>query len=191
MSRNLWGIAFGVAVGLLAAGLILFASRAPRGEPVELLPPPTPLPMLVHVSGAVAAPGVYSLPPGSRVQDAVAAAGGLLADANDGLLNLAALLVDGQKVVVPTRAAAATPGGGQGEAPPDHRSGGVDLLVNINTASQAELETLPGIGPSLAQAVIAYREANGLFTSLEGIQAVVGIGPVTFEEIKDLITLGE
>lgn len=188
MGKNLWGIAFGVLVGLLATGLILFASRAPGGEPVELLPPPTPLPLLVHVSGAVAAPGVYSLPPGSRVRDAVDAAGGILTDADETQVNLAAFLEDGQKVHIPAQAA-------ESEALPDTRSEGevplAGSLVNLNTASQVELESLPGIGPCLAQAIIAYREANGPFTSLEGIQAVEGIGPATYEEIKDLITLGE
>jgi competence protein ComEA len=153
---------------------------------VELLPPPTPQPMLIHISGAVAAPGVYSLPPGSRVQDAVQAAGGLLSDADESQVNLAAFLEDGQKVHIPAQGAA-------GDLPSDTRSGEPlpDALVNINTASQAELEALPGIGPSLAQAILAYRQANGAFTSLEGIQAVDGIGPVTYEEIKGLITIGD
>jgi competence protein ComEA len=144
--------------------------------------------MRVHVSGAVRAPAVYRLPPGSIVQDAVDAAGGPAADADLERINLAVELRDQQQVYVPRK----------GEAEPQPpisggESGGEEpagALVNVNTATAAELETLPRIGPAMAQRIIEYREANGPFGSIEDIQNVPGIGPATFEGLKDLITVG-
>lgn len=182
-----WTIAFSVAAGLLAAGLLLLVSRAPRGEAVQLLPPPTPAALTVDVAGAVARPGVYSFPPGSRVQDAIQAAGGLLPDADPDLLNLAAPLKDGQIVRVPHKSTAspgipeAIPGGVSAATP-----GGP---VNINTASLQELDTLPGIGPVLSQRILDYRAANGPFGKVEDLQQVEGLGEVIFEKIKDLVTV--
>ncbi len=158
----------------------------PRGEAIRLSPPPTGLPLVVDVRGAVTQPGVYELPPGSRVQDGIQAAGGALPDADLAGLNLAALLEDGAAIRVPVQ--------GEAQSPPS-RSGDVTIpgvpgsLININTATQTELESLPGIGPVLAQQVIAYREANGPFPSTEAIQNVSGIGPGIFEKIKDMITV--
>jgi competence protein ComEA len=186
-SKNLWwGIAYGVLCGLLATGIILLVSRTPRGEAIELRPPPSPQPILVDVTGAVIQPGVYSLPYGSRVVDAIEAAGGLTDDALTRSLNLASILEDGQKVWVPQVTATPLPG-----TPPDVRASGVEILVNINTSSQSQLEELPEIGPVTALAIIAYRETNGPFLKIEDIQKVDGIGTVTFEKIKDLITVGE
>ncbi len=184
-----WPVLFGVLIGLLAAGVLLLASAPPRGGAVLLLPPPTPAPLLVHVAGAVAKPGVVALARGSRAQDAVQAAGGLLPDADSAALNLAALLEDGQRLNVPykvgTPPADAVRGGG---AIPLAGPGG---LVNLNTATQEELESLPEIGPVTAEAILAYRAANGAFGSIEAIQDVDGIGPGIFEKIKDLITVGD
>lgn len=179
--KTAWAIAFGVAAGLLAAGLLLLVARAPSGQAVQLLPPPTVPPLTVDVTGAVARPGVYALPPGSRVQDAIQAAGGLRPEADQELLNLAAPLKDGQVVRAPrmSAAAAGTPG-------PATTPGG---LVNINTASLQELDTLPGIGPVLAQRILDYRAANGPFGTVEDLQQVEGLGPGIFEKIKDLVTV--
>jgi competence protein ComEA len=174
-----WAVAFGVAVGLLAAGLLLLVSRAPSGQPVQLLPPPTASPLKVDVAGAVANPGVYSFPPGSRVQDAIQAAGGLLPEADPELLNLAALLKDGQVVRLP-RKTSSTPG---------IQSTAAGGLVNVNTASLPELDTLPGIGPVLAQRILDYRSANGPFGKVEDLLQVEGLGPVIFEKLKDLVTV--
>ena len=190
--KDWWKIAFAVACGLLAAGAITLASRPPRGEPITLLPPPTPAPLVVHVAGAVQNPDVYELPLGSRVGDAIDAAGGLLEGANPGGLNLAAFLEDGERLYVPQLP---TP---LPEAPASNRSGALpteipppstDQRININTASQAELETLPGIGPVTAEKIIAYRESNGYFKIIEEIMDVPGIGTKKFEDIKDLITV--
>ncbi len=187
--KDAWKIVFGLVCGLLAAGLVLLASQAPRGQPINLLPPPTAAPLVVHVEGAVAQPGVYTLPAGSRVQDAIKVAGGMLKEADTRALNLAAPLQDGIRVLLPT-----IPPPTPTPDPNAPRSGKTPTPVivypiNINTATQAELESLPGIGPVTAQEIIAYREAHGPFTSIEQIMDVEGIGPKTFEEIQDLITV--
>ena len=202
MNENRWAslrrLVFGILGGLLGAGLLFLVSRPPRGEAISLLPPPTPLPVMVHVAGAVQQEGVYALSPDSRVQDAIQAAGGLMQDADLRGLNLAAFLEDGQRVFIPAIATAmptAAPGsalgsGGQPTVLPG-RVDTVQLLININTATQTELESLPEIGPVTAQAIITYRTEHGPFRTIEAIDDVPGIGPATFEAIKDLITVGD
>jgi competence protein ComEA len=191
--KKLWWVAIGLGMGLLATGLILLASSSPRGEPIKLLPPPTLAPVMVHVVGAVAQPGVYSLPPGSHVQDGVEAAGGLMPEANSQAVNLAALAEDGQRIFIPTQA----------PLPPTPQPGSIHTatsvnpsspipggLVNINTATLEELDSLPGIGPVTAQKIIDYRQNNGLFNRIEDIMNVPGIAEGTFAKIRDLITVG-
>lgn len=190
--KGLWQIAFGVACGMLAAGLILLVAQQPRGQAISLLPPPTPAPLMVHVAGAVVSPGVYRLPPDSRAQQAIDAAGGPTADADLQAINLAAPVSDGGYLWVPSQivATAAITVAVRAATPTAAlvRSDSLQL-VNINTASQEELESLPGIGPALARQIIAYRTVNGPFKSIEDILDVPGIGPKTFEKIKDLITV--
>ncbi len=202
--RNLaWAVGLGVLFGLLCGGAILLAARPPRGDPVTLLPPPEPPALVVQVSGQVPHPGLVSLPPGSRVADALEAAGGVLPEGEAGFLNLAAPLEDGQLVNVPAKKqdpepsplalipntgdAARTGSTPAGDSVPEPQSGG---LININTAPAEELDLLPGIGPVIAQRIIDYREQHGPFQSIEDIQEVKGIGEVTFEKIKDRITTG-
>ena len=195
--KNWWAVALGVVCGLLGAGAIWLASSPPRGNPIQLLPPPTPAPIQVYVTGEVVKPGVCLLPVGSRVQDAIQAAGGFADEANEETLNLAAVLQDGDRVqVASTIRAQDAPGaesttGGQANATGQQPTSPSARLVNINTASQVELETLSGIGPVTALKIIDYREANGLFIGIEDIQKVSGIGTVTFEKFKDQITVGE
>ncbi len=182
-------LAAGVLIGLLASGIILLATAPPRGGAIELQPPPTQGAMLVHVGGAVQQPGVYSLPAGSRVYQAIQAAGGLTPDADAQAINQAAVLEDGMALFVPALNQTAFEDGPSVIAPPAQRSA-QPTLVNINTATQEELESLPEIGPELAQRIIAYRTENGPFQSAEAIQDVPGIGPTIFDHLQDLITVG-
>ncbi|HJG31334.1 MAG TPA: helix-hairpin-helix domain-containing protein [Collinsella ihuae] len=147
----------------------------------------TPSSLVVDVDGAVSNPGVYELAADARVNDAIQAAGGLTSEADAAAINRAALLTDGQKVYVPhvgeeveTTAGAAmpaSPGGASSDASP----------VNINTASVDDLDTLPGVGPSTAQAIVDDRAQNGAFASIEDIMRVSGIGEKKFEKLKGLI----
>jgi competence protein ComEA len=181
-----WTLIYGVVCGLLGAGILFLVTRPTQGKPIQILPAPTRAPIQVHVAGAVGNPGVYSLQPGSRVQDAIDASGGLLPGANSEMINLAGLLEDGERVFVPTLAPTAAPG----EAVLPERSITIQFPININTATLADLESLPEIGPVTAGNILAYREQNGPFASVEDIEKVSGIGPKTFEKIKDLITVG-
>jgi competence protein ComEA len=195
--KNWWWVLLGAIFGLAGAGSIWLASSPPRGNPIQLLPPPTSAPIQVHVSGEVEIPGVYALPVDSRVEDAILAAGGFSKDANDLALNLAAILEDGSQISVaakqPPPKPSTTKGVNQvdeereGQLPPSNPG----ALVNINSASQDELETLPGIGPVTAQKIIEFRELNGPFIGIEDIQKVSGIGPATFEKLRDLITVND
>lgn len=179
-------MAAGVLFGLFVAALIWIVARNPSGQAVILRPAPTERPVIVHISGAVPRPGVYALPEGSRVQDAIAAAGGFLAEAEKTQINLAALLIDGERLDIPFV---------EGGSPVLPTLGPTVVavtteLININTASQSELETLPGIGPTTAQKIIEYREQNGEFVTIEELINVSGIGPGLYDRIKDLITVG-
>ncbi len=178
--RVLYIAAYATIFGLIAWVLISILNRRAPAQPVILPVPPTPLPLRVHVSGAVAAPGVYDLPPGSIVEDAIAAAGGATAAADLSSLNLARVLRDGDQVTVAeTRPTAAAGEAGAGEA--------AGQLLNLNTATVAQLETLPGIGPALAQRIVDYRTANGPFASLDDLLNVSGIGPAKVDAIRDLV----
>ena len=203
-----------LAVVVAAVGvryLILTGSDTPpSGERLVLAPAPSPPPsgaaelpggspgaaseVVVHVCGAVRSPGVIRLPQGSRVSDALDLAGGATGKAELAGVNLAARVADGQQIVVPERPAA---GAAAGQPAVDGASGGeaaagsptAGALVNINTASLAELDTLQGVGTSTAQKIIDYRTANGGFRSIDEIRNVSGIGDSRFAAIKDAITV--
>jgi competence protein ComEA len=178
-----------IALALLA--LILFYSLRPQPESIILstaTPPPTPeatptpRPLRVYVSGAVHQPDVYPLLPDSIVKDAILAAGGATDDADLDRINLALPVADGQHVYVPRLGEEDPPV----QPPSDQRAG--EGKININTADVAALDSLPGIGPALAQRIIDYRQEHGPFARLEDIMEVSGIGPGTFEKLRDLIT---
>ncbi len=143
----------------------------------------------VDVDGAVVRPGVYRLKDGARVSQAIDAAGGLTAEADVTGLNRASKITDGQKIYVPTvgeqQAAAAV--GGADSAAVASGAGSSSGLVNINTASAAELQTLSGIGPSMAQSIIDERTQNGAFVSVDDLMRVSGIGEKKLAKIKDCI----
>jgi len=181
-----------IVIGLLAAGVILLVSSQPRGIPIKLLPPPTPLPIQVHLTGEIENPGVYELPLNSRVQDAIREAGGLTKDADDQGINLSAILQDGQQIRIPGKTNPLNQDLDPDERYPDERSSNeIPYRININTASADLLETLPGIGPVIANEIINFRQAEGEFISIEEIQKVHGIGPIIYEGIKDLITVSD
>jgi len=178
----------GVLLGLFVAVLVWVVARNPSGQAVTLRPPPTEQPIVVQIAGAVPRPGVYALAKGSRVQDAISAAGGFLAEADKTGINLARALDDGEQLEIPY-AEGSSPVLGT-PLPASTESASSSELIDINTASLAELDTLPGIGPTTAQKIIDYREQNGPFLTKEDIINVSGIGPGTYERLKDLITVG-
>ncbi len=188
----------GVAVVLLGAwawmamqngittGLIAGETDGPAStdaEPAVTLPPhesPSPLEtelaLTVYVSGGVVVPGVYTAPGGSRVADFIELAGGFVADADPNAVNLAALVDDGAHVIVPL----------QGETPAVPASGSESSgLVNLNTAGVDQLDELPGIGPVMAENIVAWREENGPFSSVEDLLSVPGIGESKLAKLRD------
>jgi competence protein ComEA len=189
-----------VVVVLLAAGAVWIRSTAAGSSP----PAPSPItgapaaaapsttakagPM-VHVVGAVRASGVVELPPGARVRDAVAAAGGAADDADLERLNLAAPVTDGQRIAVPRLGEPASAAGT--DDPSASESGGRAPAgpLNLNTATATDLETLPGIGPTLADAIVREREKLGGFKSVDDLKQVRGIGEGRFADIRELVTL--
>ena len=188
-----------------------WALRAPPGpDPAEILPMagsveipvPTTWPVrdpgriMVDVVGAVARPGLHELPAGSRIADAVDAAGGLTAEADRMRLNLAEPLSDGARLWVPEVGEAVAPdvvavtagagvGGGAGAG-----DGGSAAPLNVNTAGAAALEELPGIGPALAAAIVDHRQRHGPFATVDELTEVSGIGPAKLEQIRPLATVG-
>jgi competence protein ComEA len=173
--------------GLPAAG---GTGASAAGVPVASGAPGVPsasgasVPLIVDVTGQVRRPGVYEFATGDRVIDAIQRAGGAMANAELAALNLAAPLTDGSQIVVPKRGAAPA-----GSAPAPTGVSGSGALVNINTATAAELETLSGIGEVLAATIVEYRTENGPFTSVDQLVDVSGIGEATLEEIRGQVTI--
>lgn len=195
MARLLGALLGGIAAIVLVAVVVrLFdASTAP---PIVIEEAPA-AEIVVEVVGAVATPGVYRLPTDARQGDAVAAAGGLRADADVAAVNLARRLRDEERLVVPTigPAAPAAPDsagteGVAGGVEPTGAAGAAAVPVNINTATVEQLETLPRIGPALAARIVAYREERGPFRSVEDLAAVEGISPQMVDELRSLVTVG-
>ena len=184
-------LAVAVVVALIA-GYLAWRSR-PAPEPVapavtapsSVTAPASagPAPMLVvAVQGRVRHPGLVRLAPGARVADAIAAAGGALPGTDLSLVNLAQKVADGQLIVI----GKSGPAGGSSSAGPGGAGSGP---IDLNSATVADLDTLPGIGPSLAQHIIDYRTAHGSFHSVDELRSVSGIGDAKFAEIKDLVTV--
>lgn len=172
------GLLLLVAAALVGT-LVLSRLAAPGASAVAPIPPTVEEPpLLVHVTGEVARPGLYRLLAGSRVADALTAAGGATGAAALGSLNLARPLEDGEQLVVPgPAAAAATPGAR------------TDGKVDLNRASSAELDALPGIGPVLAARIVAYRDANGGFRAVRDLRRVQGIGEKLYRSLAELVAV--
>jgi competence protein ComEA len=168
-------IPLGIVFGLAIAAVILIVSSPPRRKPITLTPAPTAA-LIIQVDGAVANPGVYSLQPGSRVSDAITAAGGLLPEAADFPINMARPLKDGERLNISDQTPIAAP------AEP-----GTTGLIDINTATKEQLDSLPGIGETRAEAIIQYRTENGAFVTTDELRNVPGIGEDLFNEIKLLV----
>lgn len=149
--------------------------------------------VVVHVAGAVVAPGLHELRAGARVDDAVRAAGGPAPDADLARLNLAAKVADGQRVDVPRQGASppqAAPSSSMSPSGAPGAGGGIDgALVDLNQASEAQLEALPGVGPATAAAIVAFRDTNGPFRSVDDLASVKGIGPAKLAQIRPHATV--
>lgn len=167
-----------LAVAVLASAL----TNRPGAATVQALASAAPVTtgIFVHVLGAVADPGLYQLREGDRVVDAIASAGGYADGADEAQLNLARVLSDGEQLYVPL----------VGELPALDAAGAVvGGKVNLNTADETALETLPRVGPALAQRIIAWREQNGRFAAVDDLLDVTGIGEKTFEGLRELVTV--
>ncbi len=152
-----------------------------------------PSEIVVHVAGAVKSPGVYKLKEGQRVYEAVAMAGGARQDAAIDSVNLAQVLSDGQQIYIPTKTEVSSGGRLSGATGFKGTNGGSgcqsSFPVNINTADASLLDTVPGIGPSIAQAIVTYRRENGPFKTVEDLVNVPGIGPKTLSKIAPFVTV--
>lgn len=217
LDTRAWAWVAAVVIAVLAGAWLLRPGPAPVEETLPMAsassastggsttaPPEAstsssvPTEVVAHAAGAVVRPGVYALDPAARVDDLVRAAGGLAPDADGARINLAAPLADGARVYVPRL--------GEGEAPPvvgpdggPSPATGPDGVptdeaapaapIDLNTATEAELDELPGVGPSIAAAIVAFREQNGGFASVEDLLDVRGIGEARLAEIRPLVTV--
>lgn len=178
MERVQW-IGAGLLLLLAVGAGAWYARSSPEPPPMVVARSPAePESLTVHVSGAVVSPGLVEIPSGSRVADAIAAAGGAGPGARLGALNLAAPLVDGQQLVVPDAAAGATVGG----VAPDPR-------VRVNVAGISELERLPGVGPVLAERILQHRDEHGPFEVVEDLLDVPGIGEGKLAALRDAVAV--
>ena len=170
-----------IAVCALVGAVVLWPSPAPAPAVEHIVSRPLPRadePLVVHVSGAVVEPGLVSLPAGSRVADAILAAGGASSDAVLSGINLAAPVTNGQRVVIPSRVDSS-----------DHGGGSAGGLVALNHASATEIEALPGVGPVLAQRIFDHRERHGPFESVEDLLDVSGIGEAKLAALRDFVAV--
>jgi competence protein ComEA len=202
--------AVAVAVALLAVAIsVWWLFRTPPAPPPEALLPFTsttapngamsgttpsatggvadvPVTVVVHVAGAVVRPGVLRLPDGARVVDAVAAAGGATVEADTDRINLAAALVDGAWIHVP-RVGEQVASPPQGSTPASPAEGGATSPIDLNTATPEQLDSLPGVGPATAAAIVDHRTRNGPFASVDALGDVAGIGPAKLAQLLPLV----
>jgi len=167
-----------IAIGIVRTG----AESAVETVPDAVAETVAPAAVYVHVSGEVRAPGLYRLDQGARVVDAVAAAGGFSDKASREGVNLARPVSDGEQLHIPAEGAEQTDAGASAAPEGDGR-------VNLNTADLAALDTLPRVGPAIAQRILDWREENGRFTSVDDLMAVPGIGEKMLASIRDLVTV--
>ncbi|MCX7795256.1 MAG: helix-hairpin-helix domain-containing protein [bacterium] len=182
-----------IGIIIILIGALLFSLNRPVREESKELPivieeeEHSPVKIAVHIGGAVRNPGLYYISVDSRVADAIQIAGGPTPDADLDAINLASKLIDGSKILVPSKLKKLDISSGSNTSLGETSVGASVKKININTATAKELEELPGIGPTLAGKIISYRETNGPFKNIEDIKKVSGIGEKKFEAIKDLI----
>lgn len=210
---NLYQLIIGIALGVIGSVGFMTLRNQTHPAPIVIEPAPTAVPpaatptagpLTVFVNGAVNEPGIYELLPNARVQDVVAAAGGFSDNAFTDGVNLAQVVFDGAQVYVPRQedsvevqqqlfantiqgTPVATESDSNGETSGINTNG----LINLNTATRAELEQIPGVGEATAQKIVSYREDNGPFTDIEEVMNVSGIGESKFAQMQDSITIGE
>ncbi|MGI9188475.1 MAG: helix-hairpin-helix domain-containing protein [Gaiellales bacterium] len=182
------------AILLLAAAVTFIRGRGGDARPPVPIPvaaaaadgaggvaPAPEEPLVVYVTGAVRRPGVYQLPDGKRIIDAIEKAGGVTPKADAVTVNLAALLIDGEQILVPE---AFAPGAG---AAPTGAGPGVAGVVHLNSADVTALDALPGVGPATAQRIVDWRDQNGGFRTVDDLEQVPGIGPAKLDALRDLV----
>jgi competence protein ComEA len=188
-------LAVTVGIGVVRTGGGAAASTASvaSGAPTRAAAAPTTTAaaerVYVDVVGAVKHPGMFVLPAGARVLDAVSAAGGFAAKAQRDAVNLARPLADGEQLIVPKQGASASAPGTTSTAPAGAASGAPGGKIDLNTATQEQLESLPRIGPALSQRILDWRQQNGRFTSVDDLLAVPGIGDKMLASLRDLVTV--
>ena len=170
-------LAAAALVLLVVAGRTLADAGTATSQPAALVPERAAAApkLVVHVAGAVRRPGLYRLAEGKRVADAVARAGGATAPADTAAINLAAPLADGMQVLVPRKA----------RGPAGQTTGG---RVSLSSATAADLDELPGVGPVTAQKILDYRAEHGGFRSVDDLDAIPGIGPARIEQLRDVVS---
>lgn len=186
----------------LAFGLMRFTGNS-SPAPITINPPApteTPGPVTVYINGEVNEPGVYELPLGSRLEQLLEVAGGVTDEADEDGVNIAALLTDGVQVFIANEEDTAVQSASAPERSTINTSTTIDsasntttdsgTLININTADRTQLEEIPGVGEATATKILAYREDNGLFLSIEDIMNVSGIGEAKFDAMRNVITVG-
>jgi len=193
---------FGILIGLISGGAIFLVSRPVRGVPITLKPAPTQtttpypiptateMPIQVQIRGEILNPGVYSLSKKSCLGDLIAHAGGISSLADEKRINLAAKLKDGDYFYIPSEGEDIPETAANA---PNRESNGTSTLfeypLDLNGADQEELESLPGIGPTKASDILAYRSQHGAFSSIDELLNVPGIGPSTLENIRDCLMI--
>ncbi len=194
--NRLQRIAVSAALGVAITVSLVLAFVRNDDPPIVLTPARSEATIAVHIAGAVATPGLMLLPSGARLADVLTAAGGLRSDADVSRLNVAARVADAQRIIIPGVSALPTPPASlpstiaqANEVAPSPPFASRDERINLNTADAALLETLPGIGPVLAQRIIDHREQMGPFQSVDDLEAIDGISARLVDELRPLVTV--
>jgi competence protein ComEA len=172
-------IVLGFVLGATLVAALFFLSLPTKMTPLVILPTITPKPVFIHVSGAVMTPGTYFLAPNSRIQDAIISAGGPIENSDLGKVNLAAPVVDGQKINIPFI----------GEEQPKNSIVIDEGIVHLNSATAKDLDSLPGVGTEKAAAILAERDKRGRFQSMEDLLSIPGISKNLYEQILPFLML--